>query len=84
MTSFRDPSLNYSGEIPSKAVGIFYSFRCNLRPEVDNHVISGAAVEYVSVDVRVKFGDSRSNGSRDIQGADFMLNERTNISKPIT
>ena len=31
-----------------------------------------------SVDVHVKFGDSRSNGSSDIRAADFVSNERTN------
>ena len=41
------------------------------------------AVHYVGVDVRVKFDDPRSNGSRDIRGADFVSDERTNISKPI-
>ena len=35
------------------------------------------AVDNVGMDVPVKFGDSRSNGFRDIQGADFVLNERT-------
>ena len=29
-------------------------------------------VDYVDVDVLVKFGDSRSNGSQDIQWADFV------------
>ena len=52
-------------------------FHYNFRPEVDNDVISGVAVDYVSMDVRVKFGDSRSNGSRDIQEADFVSNEWT-------
>ena len=33
--------------------------------------------DYIGMDVRVKFGDSRSNGSRDIRGANFMSNERT-------
>ena len=28
--------------------------------------------DYVGLDVRVKFGDSRSNGSQDIQAADFV------------
>ena len=28
------------------------------------------------MDVRVKFGDSRSNNSRDIRGADCVSNER--------
>ena len=36
------------------------------------------AAYHVGVDVLVKFGDSRSNGFRDIRGAVFALNERTN------
>ena len=53
-------------------------FRYNFLPEVDNDVVSGVAVEYVSVDVvPAKLGDSRSNGSWDIRGADFMSNELT-------
>ena len=45
------------------------------RPEIDNGVnISGLAV---GMDVPTKFSDSRSNGFRDIGGADFVSNERT-------
>ena len=51
--------------------------------EVDNDVISGVAVNYVRMDVQVKFGDSRSNGFRHIRGVDFMLNERRTMMKPI-
>ena len=32
----------------------------------------------MSVDVRVKFGDSRSNGSLDIREVDFVVNKRSN------
>ena len=67
-------------EILPKAVGsgIFDSFfRYNFRPEVAIDVVSGADVESVCMDVSVKLGDSRSNGSRDIRGADFVSNERT-------
>ena len=46
------------------------------RPEIDNDVISGVAVDNVGVDVPIKFGDSRSNRLRDIRGADFVSNER--------
>ena len=61
---------------PSEAV-FSTVFRYNFQPEVDNDVVSGMAIDYVGIDVRVKFGDSRSNdGSRDIPGADFVLNER--------
>ena len=38
------------------------------------NVISGVAIEYADVVVRVQFGDSRSNGSREIRG-DFVSNE---------
>ena len=44
-------------------------------PEVDNDVISGMAVNYVGMDVYVKLGDCRSNGSQDIQEADFVSEE---------
>ena len=47
----------------------------NIRPEVDNDVISGTAVYNVAMNISVQFGDYRSNGFGDIQGADF---ERTN------
>ena len=39
----------------------------NCRPEEAGDVISGPAVGYLGMDDRVKFGDSRSNGSRDIR-----------------
>ena len=45
-------------------------FRYNFRPEVDNDVMSGGSVDNVGVDVRVKFGDSRSNGFRDTNEQD--------------
>ena len=45
--------------------------------EIDNDVISGPAVGNVGMDVLIKFGDSRSNGFRDIRGADFVSNKRT-------
>ena len=77
--------LNRSRQIPPEAVGsgILKFFRENFQPEVATDVISSAAVESVSVDVRVKLGDSRSNGSPDISGADCVSNERT-LPKPIT
>ena len=54
----------------------FRQFCCyNFRPEVDNDVISGVVVDNAGMDVHVKFGYSRSNGSRDIRGADFVSNE---------
>ena len=75
---FHDPSLIHSREIPPEAVrgGIFYCFPYNFRPEVDNDVISSLAVDNVGMDVCLKFGDSRSNGFRDIGRADFVSNER--------
>ena len=65
---FRDPNLNRSPEIPAEVVGggILDIFCFNFRPEVDNDVISDLAVDNVGVDVRLKFGDSSSNGSQDI------------------
>ena len=53
----------------------FTVFRYKFRPAVDADVISGVAVEYVGMDVRVSFGDSRSNGFRDIRLADLVSNE---------
>ena len=41
------------------------------------------AVDNVSMDVPVKFGDSRSKGFRDIRRAGFVSNERTSMAKPI-
>ena len=81
---FNDPSLNRFREIPPESVGggIFDCFPYNFRPEVHNDVISGMAVNNVGVDVPIKFGGSRSNGFRNIRGADFVSNERT-LAKPI-
>ena len=53
------------------------------RLQVENDVISGVAVDNVGVDVPLNFGESRSNGFRDIRGADFVSNERPNIKWPI-
>ena len=64
---------------PSEAVFSTVFFHYNLRSEVDGDIISTAAIDYVSKDVRLKFGDSRSNESLDIRGADFVSNERPNI-----
>ena len=50
------------------------------RPEIDNEVISGVAVDNVGVDVPIKFGDSTSNRFRGIRGADFVSYERTKTS----
>ena len=40
------------------------------------------AVDNVGLDVPIKFGDSSSNGLRDIRGAAFLSNKRT-LAKPI-
>ena len=60
---FHDPSLNRSREIPhppkpSKAV-FSTVFPYNFWLEADNNVMSGTAVEYVGMDVNIKFCDSR-------------------------
>ena len=62
---------------PSEAIFSTVCFYYNFRPEVDHDVISYVAVDNVSMDVRVKCGDSSLNGFRDIRGVDFMSNERT-------
>ena len=75
----RDPSFNRSREIPPEAIGngIFDSFfRYNSRPEENNDVVSGVAVDNVGMDADVKFCDSRSNGFVYIREADFRV-ERT-------
>ena len=54
------------GPIQPEAVGegIFDGFfRDNIRPEVITDIIFNVAVELSGVDVRVKFGDSRSTQS---------------------
>ena len=38
--------------------------------------ISGAAEEFVGMDVHIKFGHSTSNRSRDTQAAQFVMDER--------
>ena len=56
----------------------FHVFAIFRRPEIDNDVISGVAVDNVGVDVHIKFCDSRSNRFQDIRGADFVTYKRTN------
>ena len=66
---YRDPRLNLSREIPHIGVGgdIFDGyFQDKFLPEVVSDVTSGVVVDPSGVKVRVKFGDSRSNRSRDI------------------
>ena len=71
-----DNSLT-SREIPPEAACFF---RCSFRPEVVIDVISGAVVDPTGVKVRVKFGDSRSNRSRDIRLPNFV---RTVTTTPV-
>ena len=65
---FHDPCLNCSQEITAKDVGgnIFYGFRNYLQLEVVSDIISSVHEEQVGMDVHAKFGDFRSNPSRDI------------------
>ena len=75
---FRDPCLNRSREIPPEAVadGILRQFfHNNFRLEVVTDVLSGVAVDHVGVDILVKIGDSRSNGSRYIRKTAFVSNK---------
>ena len=74
---FCDLCLNHSREIPPEAVG-GCTFRYNFPTEVDIDAIFSVAVECVGMDAGVKFGESRSNGSRDILWADFVSNKQTN------
>ena len=77
---FRDPRLNRIEEIRPKAVGssisdVFSNFdKSQLKVAAD--AISGAAAEHVSMDVSVKFGDSRSRRSRHIRATQFVMDER--------
>ena len=76
---FHDPRLNSSREIHPKPSETAFStevFRNNFRPEAVDDVISDADAEQVSMDVRVKLGDSRSNGSQDIRLLHFVMDER--------
>ena len=50
-------------------------FRDNVRQEIVRDFMSGVAVEYFDVDVRVKFSDSRWNRSRYIQVAHFVIDD---------
>ena len=54
------------------AFSCFFSRNNFVRPEVANDAISVVVVGQVGTDVRVKFGDSRSNRSGDIRSAQFV------------
>ena len=73
---FHDPGLNHSREMPPKAArgSVFDCFPLYFRPEVDNDIISGMAVDNVGRDVPIKCGNSSSNGFRYIRAV-FVSNE---------
>ena len=50
-------------------------FRSSFRQEVANNVISSGFIEYVAVDVRVKFGISRSIHSQGIRTSHFLMDD---------
>ena len=63
---------------PKQSEAAFWAVSSNFgkyRPEVADDVISGLAIDYVSFDVRAKYGDSIR--PRNIRTADFVTNERT-------
>ena len=49
-------------------------------PEVTGNVISGRTVEWVGRDVSVKFGDPRSNPSKDIRVAHFVTDDERRMT----
>ena len=55
--------------------GISTVFCYSFRPEVVNDVISGVVVDQTGTDASVKIGDSRSNRSRGIRAAHFVMDE---------
>ena len=76
---FYDPHFNRSGEIWPEAIGgsIFDSSFYKVDNDVINDVICGVVVHQIGMDVRAKFGDSRSNRSWDIRAAaHFVMDER--------
>ena len=63
----RKPAIGWAGRQnatpfdPKPSEAAFSTvFRNNFRPEVDSDVISGEAVDSISMDVRIKLDDSRS------------------------
>ena len=50
-------------------------FHGNFRPEVVSDIISNVGVEHVGLDVTVKFGDSRLDGSRDLRLPNFVTGD---------
>ena len=70
--TFDDFRLN-SGRI----IRLFFHF-ANCQPEAASDVIYGMAVQYLGVDVHVKFGYSRSNCSLDIRLPHLAIDGQTN------
>ena len=50
-------------------------FHNNFQPEVVSDIISSVAVEQVGMDACIKFSDPRSNRSRDIRVAHFVVDD---------
>ena len=85
---FRDPGLYLCPEMSPEAVryGIFDRFSSvdNFRPEGASDVISGVIVDPASMGDPVKFGDSKSNRSRDIRLPHFVTDaERQHRRTPV-
>ena len=87
----RSPPIGAAGKTPRRLKcdskppeAAFYAvFRDIFRPEVVSDVISAVAVEQVGLDIRVKFGDSRSNRLRDNRAVKLVMDERrTTITTP--
>ena len=81
--------LKFDQKPSEVALSAVFSNLEKCRSKVADDVISDVAVNYVGLDVRfvrVKFDDSISNGSRDIEAADFVSDERTNMTeaRPMT
>ena len=73
----------FSRNSPKPSVAVKSSvFPYNLRPEVDNDVISSMAIGNVGVDVSIKFGDSRSNGPMARSATAFRLKITLNKKSP--
>ena len=75
---FGDPRINLSRDIPPEAIcgGIFEGFfRGSFRPEAVSDVVSAAVIDPTCVKVPVKFGDSKSNRSRDTRLPHFVTND---------
>ena len=67
-----------NSSLANARVIIKLDFTDDFRPEVASNVISGVAgyITWIGVDVRVEFGDSGSNLSRDTRADHFVTDER--------